>query len=97
LQEDARVRLVVVGELDIATVPLFEAAIREERQAQQDVLLDLAGLTFVDSSGIRSLVLAANDARANGWHLSIAGDLTAPVHKALEITGVLALLPISNA
>ena len=58
-------RLLVEGELDIATVPTLRAAV-EKALAEQPVLLllDLTPLRFVDSTGCRELVRAAKSGRA---------------------------------
>lgn len=96
VEEGTQARIVVTGELDLATVPYLEASIREQRAAQRDVLLDLAGLEFLDSSGIRALLVAVNDSTANGWALSIAPELTNTVRKTLQISGLLERLPFAE-
>jgi anti-anti-sigma factor len=48
-------RLAVRGELDLATAPEFEAAVGAHLQAGRPVLVDLAELVFLDSTGVRSL------------------------------------------
>jgi anti-anti-sigma factor len=61
---DHIVRVQVVGELDIATAPALSAelvdvarghALRASWAAQPTIELDLAGLTFLDSSGLVAL------------------------------------------
>jgi anti-anti-sigma factor len=52
------VRVRPVGELDMATVPVLEAQIRELRGAGfRSVVLDLRKLEFMDATGL-SLILA---------------------------------------
>jgi anti-sigma B factor antagonist len=79
--------VVVDGELDVASVgPLRELLLRL-RDRHAVVVLDLAGVTFMDSSGVALLWQAADDAAAGGWRLW----LTAPsseVVRLLEVTGV---------
>jgi anti-sigma B factor antagonist len=57
-QEDVMlVRL--FGELDLATVPRAEAAIEEaEQHAGMGIEIDLSGLEFMDSTGLRMLLRA---------------------------------------
>jgi anti-anti-sigma factor len=43
------------GELDMATAPEFEEA-SERAQGGSAILIDLRGLTFIDSEGIKALV-----------------------------------------
>ena len=50
------VALVLSGELDIETVPVFEAEIeRVLADAPVTVVLDLPGLEFLDSTGLRAI------------------------------------------
>jgi anti-sigma B factor antagonist len=45
------------GELDVYTVPLFRKVILKlEGERRHDIILDLTSLTFVDSSGLGSLI-----------------------------------------
>jgi anti-anti-sigma factor len=55
--------LVVTGELDVATAPLFEDALNGALDGQGgEFCLDLSGLTFMDSTGARAIVRANNAA-----------------------------------
>lgn len=46
-----------VGELDVYTVPLFrKVVLKLEGDRHHDLILDLTRLTFIDSSGIGSLI-----------------------------------------
>ncbi len=61
-----RTRLVLVGELDLATMPVFADAFAGAlagRPAAVD--LDLAGLCFIDARGVDAI--AAASARMSGW------------------------------
>ena len=49
----------ISGELDVTTVEAFEAIRLPPPGAEQVVTLDLSGVTFVDSSGIRALLQLA--------------------------------------
>ena len=44
------------GDLDLATAPALEAAGRDLPDTTDTVILDLAALTFVDSSGLTAIV-----------------------------------------
>jgi anti-anti-sigma factor len=48
--------LAVQGEIDMATAPLLRAAIDQGLQLTGRVVLDFAGVTFMDSSGLNVLV-----------------------------------------
>ena len=89
--EPHRERLVVIarGELDIATADRMDAALAEQfANGFVHVVADLRELTFIDSSGIRSLWQAHQHAADAGIRLSvIPGD--GEVRRALGITGLL--------
>jgi anti-anti-sigma factor len=95
---DGRVeRLTVRGELDIATVPILERAFGAVL-AQDDVpmiVVDLAKLTFMDSSGLH-LLLRMNDACAAADRLRIVNGSPAVV-RLLDLSGVRELLPIISS
>jgi anti-sigma B factor antagonist len=62
--KDGQLRLAVVGELDIASAPALLAEIeRFERETPDTLALDLGGVTFMDVSGMRVLLEAAQRAR----------------------------------
>jgi anti-sigma B factor antagonist len=83
--DSGRVRLVVVGELDLASAPLLEAALEEQNAAQVSVLLDLAGVTFMDSSGLKVLVKASREARSNGWAFAVDPQVGDAVRTVFDV------------
>lgn len=80
----------LVGELDMATVPGFEQAI-ERAQAGSQVVIDLRKLTFIDSTGVRALLLAYKAGRDGHSSVSFVRGSGA-VRWVLEISGVEPLL-----
>ncbi|HEY6760082.1 MAG TPA: STAS domain-containing protein [Baekduia sp.] len=86
------VRLAVAGELDLATAPLVAEHLDGVGRA---LVLDLAGVTFMDSSGVALLIEATRRAAGEGWSLSIAR--TPPDALAvLELCGLLDVLPLES-
>jgi len=82
-----------VGELDIATAPALAAALTAaERSPVGSVVLDLTEVTFLDSAGVRMLLAAAADSRANAGRLRIRESYAPQVRRVLEVTGVIELL-----
>jgi anti-anti-sigma factor len=84
-------RISLEGELDLATLPLFDQCLARvaadaDGQGPHHLLLDLRGLTFMDSSGRRALLAAAKGASEQGREFATVG-VTDPVRKLLEITG----------
>jgi anti-anti-sigma factor len=57
---DGAVEVVVAGEVDLSTAPQLQSALEALDQGWRRVVLDLADVTFMDSSGIAVIV------RANG-------------------------------
>ena len=86
--EGDRVRVVPVGELDLGTVPIAEEHLDAAREARRLVVLDLRQVTFLDSSGLRLILILHARARQNGSRFSlIEGD--AGVQRIFELVGVL--------
>ena len=70
--EDGRAVLRLSGELDLATAPLAESELhRMERDEPSFIVLDLQGLEFIDSSGLRFVLQADARAREAGRRLSV--------------------------
>jgi anti-sigma B factor antagonist len=79
------------GELDIASAPRLERALSDRRPGDR-VVLDLADLEFLDSTGLRVIVHAVEAARTHGWELTLRQG-PPPVRRVFEISGVLGALP----
>jgi len=75
----------VAGEIDMAGGPILDAAL-VEREADDPLVVDLEGVSFIDSSGLRSLLGASQ--RAQGRGTSIVLRSAGPeVMRLLDITG----------
>jgi anti-anti-sigma factor len=77
--------LALHGELDLATVDDVSAAIDEHGANRRAVVLDLRGLTFMDSSGINLLVRL--HARRDGAPVAFVAP-TELVGQTLDVTQV---------
>jgi len=79
--------ITATGELDLSGAELLEAEL--ERLAAEPelatVVLDLRGLEFMDSSGLRLVVLADMQAREAGRRFVLVRG-TETVHRVFEIT-----------
>lgn len=79
-------QVALAGEFDLAAVPQFEDAIAAvEAGAPAAIVIDLSSLTFMDSSGLRALVMADNRARTASRRLAIVPGPPA-VRRVFEIT-----------
>ena len=86
------VRVVPVGELDMATVPELEQQLRELEDAGfAQVVLDLRELDFLDSSGIRLIVTSDRFARSNGHDFTLIEGNPA-IQRTLRVSGADELL-----
>jgi anti-sigma B factor antagonist len=66
------VHIVLTGELDISTAPRVEEELRRvEENAPAVIVLDLRGLEFMDSTGLRVIVSADGRAREDNRSLRL--------------------------
>ena len=81
--------LLVTGDLDIMTAPIFEAAARDAIQAQpsEPLRLDLRGVGFIDSTGINTLVKVRDVAEAEGGSLELTAS-SPYVERVLTLVGL---------
>ena len=62
------VRVAISGEVDMAPAKQLRIALNEaDRSGFAEIVIDLQGLSFIDSSGLRELVVAARRARRAGY------------------------------
>lgn len=81
------------GELDMSTAPVLDAALREAMDSERtQVIVDLGGLSFIDSTGLRLLVVAAERSRKAGNRLRLLRG-SEPVERMLEVSGLQRSLP----
>ena len=76
--------LTLEGECDMATLPAFTQTIRG--LGVRKVVVDLSGLTFLDSSGIGALLWAKECMEDRGGTFRIRGA-AGVVQRVMEITG----------
>lgn len=88
-----RIRIVAAGELDLATASQLDAALTEVEATADRIELDLAALTFMDSSGINLLIRHARRVEGAGPALAIVPP-PPRVARVLEVAGVIDLLPL---
>jgi len=82
---DADGVIIAIGDIDVAGGPLVEAAILAG-ESDQPVVIDLDEVTFIDSSGLRSLLGASKRAAERGTEIVLRSP-SAAVRRLLEITG----------
>ena len=94
---DAGTVIAVRGDMDIASIGSLDTALEQALASNPArVTVDLRGVGFVDSSGLRFLLRANARSRNEGWALEIYRPGETAI-KALAVTGVLELLPFVDA
>jgi anti-sigma B factor antagonist len=79
-------RLELEGELDLLNAPLLEEAIAANGIAgAETIVLDLRKLTFIDSTGLRTIFAARNEARERGQAFAVTPG-SQQVQRLLSIT-----------
>ncbi|EEP75075.1 hypothetical protein MCAG_05402 [Micromonospora sp. ATCC 39149] len=82
----------LAGELDTSTAPELNAVLdRLTKRGERHLLVDLAELTFCDSTGIAAFVRGDNQAAARGGWLRVTGA-TGRVERVLRLTGLAEVL-----
>lgn len=97
-QDGVRV-LEVTGELDLSTAPALCLRLDAARRAARPrILVDLSELEFCDSTGLRALILAAQEitACAGTFGVVVPAD-EGPVAKMFLICGAVEFLPMFAA
>ncbi len=85
---DGAARVSLIGELDIAVADGVEERLRRLREDGRPVRLDLSGLDFIDSSGVRVIVLGLKHSRESGHQLVVDRKVSGPVARMIEIMGI---------
>ena len=83
----------VTGELDASTSPSLAAAVAELPVGSGQIDVDLGGVTFIDSSGLRVLIELSDRAAADGRKVIVSGASN-PVRRLFEITGLEAVFGV---
>jgi anti-sigma B factor antagonist len=93
-REGESVLIGLVGELTLVGQEAFEAALQQlESEPVSNVVIDLAGVSFADTTGLLLLVTAWKRCRARGIGIAFEGA-SEQMQRLLEGTGLVGLLPI---
>lgn len=84
-----KVVVTVRGELEVATSSLLRDALAElvDAPGVPCVVVDLGGISFIDSAGVHTLVEAAKRLRDRGGELVLSG-VRAGAFKVLDVCGL---------
>jgi anti-sigma B factor antagonist len=89
-ESDGQAVVALRGELDVADAASVAAALAAVAARAAEMIVDLAGLEFIDSSGVAALVLARKRARRTGGDLLLA----APQDQVLRVLAVTRLAEV---
>jgi anti-sigma B factor antagonist len=76
----------VSGELDAYSAPVLEAEL-DSHGSDTDLRLHMAGVTFIDSTGLR-VVVAADNRMRDGDHRLVVVDPSPSVLRLLQLTSL---------
>lgn len=94
--EGARYRLRLLGEFDLAAMATTHGALAAALGHEWEILLvDLAGLSFLDSSGLRFVLRARARCERAGRGFAVRRG-PAEVHRVFELTGLAERLPFED-
>jgi anti-anti-sigma factor len=96
-REEGCATLVLRGELDIATAPVFaQRVMRVLASTPQELVLDIGDLHFVDSTGLRAILAAKALCAEHGCDFTTTRS-TRQVERVFELTRVLDHLRFRSA
>lgn len=85
-------RVVISGELDSSSAPRLISMVHDLASPPvRGIELDCEGVTFLDSSGVRALIVTRKAAAQMGVDLVLVQSST-PVTRVIEMTGLVGLL-----
>ena len=92
-ERDGQVIVALRGVLDVADAVSVAAALTAVAARQRDIVIDLAGLEFIDSSGVAALVRGRRQARYAGGQLLLAAPQQ-QVLRVLTLTRLIDVFPV---
>ena len=96
-REGATATVQALGALDLATVPVLDNQLAALRDAGfRRLILDLRGLNFIDSTGLRCILKYDAEARQDGFSIGLIQGPPA-VQRIFVLTGTPGHLPFIDA
>jgi anti-sigma B factor antagonist len=95
--EESKAIVFVWGEVDCATAPRLASTLADmTEQGRLNLVVDLSGVYFMDSTGLAVLAVAHKRLVQAGGGLVLAGP-TPAVRRSLEITGLDQMMQVTDA
>jgi anti-anti-sigma factor len=92
--EDA-LQIRAVGEIDLSNVAALRRELDAARMEAVTVLLDLSGVTFIDSSGLHLLLRASHSSAGSDWGFFLVRP-SKSVLRLMELSGTTNLLTVDD-
>ena len=83
------------GRIDSNTAGDLESVLPQRVQENEATVMDLSGVSYVSSAGLRILLKGAKTAKASGHRLVLSG-LAPSVHEVFDISGFSAIFTIES-
>ena len=84
---EGTVQLNVSGKIDAITATEFQNAILKGFQKSNNVILNMEGVQYVSSAGLRGLMIGQKTASSKGGRFTVI-NVTDPVKDILRVTGL---------
>jgi anti-anti-sigma factor len=91
----SRVQIKLAGRLDIAGADLIDLRFSALCGGNTGVLVDLSGVTFLASIGIRTLLLGAQTVKRRGGRFVLLNP-SPDIKEVLEVSGVGDIMPVCS-
>jgi anti-sigma B factor antagonist len=93
LNEEGTPVVIATGEIDMASAPMLEQALTDAIESSDGpVVLDLTAVSFFDSSGLRTAIVAHRELGERGRRLAVACERDGYVWRTLSLAGVVDVL-----
>jgi anti-sigma B factor antagonist len=92
-EDGSRTVVRLVGEADLTTQALAEVLDAEAAKKPRLLLVDISGLTFIDSAALHDILRAHRKLRADGCLLALAGPSRA-VARILQLSAIDQVIPV---
>jgi anti-anti-sigma factor len=83
------------GEIDMSTIDVLRRALDTARAEAATALLDLSGVTFIDSTGLHLLLDASHSSAVSDWDFFIVRPSRA-VQRLIDVSGTADLIMVTD-
>lgn len=86
-------RAILSGRIDVANIPVIDPPLQQAAQSGGAMLIDLSGVDFIASLGLRALIKCARTMTQKQGRLALLSPRPA-VAEIIEISGIEELIPV---